>query len=159
MVLAVLLGIAWPTLLAYLHRSSDDIRPNGWHAGAVMSLTAFGLYVSSLSPSGLKALLLSIPGICVAVALVGFLAAEIDRALYTLRWGRPIFAASGNAAYPTLWLAFVVAAGFLVLVLYFAMLNHRSSERGFARVWPQAIWLCGYLIAGLSVVSIVLAFQ
>lgn len=158
-ILAVLLGIVWPTLLAYLHPSSDDIRPNGWYAGAVMALTAFGLYVSSLSPSGLKALLLSIPGIWVAVALFGFLASEIDRALYTLRWGRPIFAASGNAAYLTLWLAFAVAAGFFVLVLYFAMLNHRSSERGFARAWPQAIWMCGYLMAGLSMVSIVLAFQ
>jgi hypothetical protein len=157
-ILAVLLGIVWPTLLAYLHPSSDDIRSNGWSAGTVMSLTAFGLYVSSLSPSGLKALLLSIPGICVAVALVGFLPTEIGRALFTLRWGRTI-AASGTAAHLTLWLAFAVAAGFFALVLYFAMLNHRSSERGFARAWPQAIWMCGYLIAGFSVVSIVLAFQ
>ncbi len=158
LILAGLLGIAWPALLAYLHPSSDDIRPNAWYAGAVMALTAFGLYLSSLSLSGLKALLLSIPGICVAVALVGFLATEIGRAVYTLRSGRTI-AASGNTAHLTLWLAFAVAAGFFVLVLYFAMLNHRSSERGFARAWPQALWMCGYLMVGFSVVSIVLTFQ
>ena len=152
--LAVLLGIAWPTLLAYLHRSSDDIRPNGWYAGAVMALTAFSLYVSSLSSRGVTALLLSIPGIWLVVTLLGVLAAQIDRALYM--WsGRPIGAATGSAAYLALWLA----AGFFALVLYFAMLNHRSSERGFARAWPQAIWMFGYLLAGFSVVSIVLAYR
>lgn len=151
--LAVLLGIAWPALLAYLHPSPDDIRPNGWFAGAVIALTASSLYVSSLSPSGVKALLLSIPAIWLVVAVLGFLTAQIDRALY-MSSGRPIAAATGSAAYLALWLA----AGFFALVLYFGMLNHRSSERGFARAWPQAIWMFGYLLAGFSVVSIVLAF-
>jgi hypothetical protein len=95
------------------------------------------LYVSSLSASGLKALLLSIPGIWFVVALLGFLAAQIDRALYALSWDRSIAATIRDAASLTLWLSFGVAAGFFALVLWFAMLNHRSSERAFARACPR----------------------
>jgi hypothetical protein len=158
-VLALLLGVAGPVLLAYLHPSPDDIRVNLWYAGAVVAFTASSLYVSSLSASGLKALLWSIPGMLCVIALLGLLASEIDRALYALSWDRSIAAATRNAASLTLWLSFGVAAGFFALVLSFAMLNHRSSERGFTRVWPQAIWMFGYLMAGFSVVSIVLAFS
>jgi hypothetical protein len=156
--LTVMLGIAWPTLLAYAHPSGDDIRTHWSYVAVVIAFTASSLYVSSVSSSGVKALLISIPGIPIVIALLGLLVAQFDRALNTLWSGRPTSPSDGGA-YLTLWMAFGMAAGFFVLVLYFAMLNHRSSERGFARAWPQAIWMLGYLMAGFSLVSIVLAFR
>jgi hypothetical protein len=157
--LALLLGVAGPVVLAYLDPSAD-IDVNLWYvATLIATFTVASLYVSSLSASGVKAVLWSIPGMVSVIALLGLLAWEVDRALYALSWDRSIAATFRDAASLTLWLLFGISAGFLALVLWFAMLNHRSSERGFARAWPQALWMCGYLIAGCSVVSIVLAFR
>ena len=158
--LALLLGVAGPVVLAYLHPSADDVDVNLWYLATMSAaFTVSSLYVSSLSASGIKAALWSIPGMLCVIALLGLLAWEVDRALYALSWDRSIAATFRDAASLTLWLLFGISAGFLALVLWFAMLNHRSSERGFARAWPQALWMFGYLTAGFSVVSIVLAFQ
>ena len=158
--LALLLGVAGPVVLAHLHPSADDVDVNLWYLATLSAaFTVSSLYVSSLSASGIKAALWSIPGMLCVIALLGLLAWEVDRALYALSWDRSIAATVRDATSLTLWLLFGITAGFLALVLWFGMLNHRSSERGFARAWPQAIWLCGYLIAGLSMVSIALAFQ
>lgn len=157
--LALLLGVAGPVVLAYLDPSAD-IDVNLWYvATLIATFTVASLYVSSLSASGVKAVLWSIPGMVSVIALLGLLAWEVDRALYALSWDRSIAATFRDAASLTLWLLFGISAGFLALVLWFAMLNHRSSERGFARAWPQALWMLGYLMAGFSVVSIVLTFQ
>jgi sensor c-di-GMP phosphodiesterase-like protein len=58
----------------------------------------------------------------------------------------------------TIWLSLGLALGFLVILLWFAMSNRRSAERGVSRVWRQAIWMAGYLLIGITVVSSVLAF-
>ncbi len=157
--LALLLGVAGPVVLAYLHPSAD-IDVNLWYVATVIAtFTVSSLYVSSLSASGIKAVLWSIPGMLCVIASLGLLAWEIDRALYALSWDRSIAATLRDAPSLTLWLLFGITVGFLALVLWFAMLNHRSSERGFTRVWRQASWLFAYLMAGFSVISIVVAFR
>lgn len=139
--LALALGIGWPALLAYVHPSADDLRVNVRSVGAVIALTCGGLYASSLCTSGVKALLWSIPGMLVVIASVGFLSRSIDRAAHA-------FTNTGVG----------LAGGLLVLVLWFAFRNHRSAERGASRLWWQAIWMVGYLVTGVSVMSIALGY-
>ena len=147
--LAVTLGIGWPDLLAYLHPSADDFHVNAWSAGLVIALTVGSLYVSSLCTSGVKALLLSLPGSALVVGLLV-----------------PLWVSQAQAVVPSrhaaeqlkTWLSLGLALGFLAMLLWFAMSNHRSGERGASRVWRQAIWMAGYLLIGVSVVSSVLAF-
>ena len=57
--LAMLLAVALPALL--LSVSGGAIRINAWYACVILLLTAVSLYVSSLSTSGLRALLVSLP--------------------------------------------------------------------------------------------------
>jgi hypothetical protein len=147
--LAVTLGIGWPDLLAYLHPSADDFHVSAWSAGVVIALTVGSLYVSSLCTSGVKALLLSLPGSALVVGLLV-----------------PLWVSQAQAVVPSrhaaeqlkIWLSLGLALGFLAMLLWFAMSNHRSGERGASRVWRQAIWMAGYLLIGVSVVSSVLAF-
>ena len=152
------LGIGWPTLLAYLHPSVDDIRVNARSAVAVIALTTGSLYVSSLCASGVKAVLLSIPGAALVMGPLVFLWSVVDRAFAVLSVA-PSVVAARQAAELSMRLSLGVARGFLALLLWFAMMNHRSGERGASRVWRQAIWMAGYLAMSVSVVSIVLAFH
>ena len=57
-----------------------------------------------------------------------------------------------------MWLSLALALGFLAMLLWFAMRNHRSGERGVSKVWRQALWMAGYLLMGASVVPGILAF-
>jgi hypothetical protein len=148
--LAVTLGIGWPDLLAYLHPSADDFHGNAWSAGAVIALTAGSLYVSSLCTSGVKALLLSLPGSALVVGLLVFLT--------SVSQAQAVVPDHHAAEQLTIWLSLGLALGFLAMLLWFAMRNHRSAEHGISRVWRQAIWMAGYLLMGVSVVSSVLAF-
>ena len=148
--LAATLGIGWPDLLAYLHPSADDFRVNGWSAGAIIALTAGSLYVSSLCTSGVKALLLSLPGSALVVGLLVFLT--------WVSQAQVVVPARHAAEQLTIWLSLGLALGFLTMLLWFAMSNHRSGDRGSSRVWPQAIWMAGYLLMSVSVVSSFLAF-
>jgi hypothetical protein len=143
--LALALGIGWPVLLAFLHPSADDLRVNLRSVGAVIALTSSGLYASSLCTSGVKALLWSIPGM-----LVVMIAGVVHALSSTV--------ATRQAAYLSEWLFFGLAGGLLALVLWFAFRNHRSAERGASRVWWQAIWMAGYLVTGVSVMSIALGY-
>lgn len=42
-------------------------------------------------------------------------------------------------------LAIALAAGFLALVLRFALVNHRCSDRSATRAWPQVAWIAAWL--------------
>lgn len=148
--LAMTLGIGWPDLLAYLHPSADDFHLNAWSAGVVIALTVGSLYVSSLCTSGVKAVLLSLPGSALLVGLLAFLT--------SVSQAQAVVPARQAAEQLTIWLSLGLALGFLVMLLWFAMRNHRSGERGVSRIWRQAIWIAGYLLMGVSVVSSILAF-
>ena len=142
--LALALGIGWPVFLNYLHPSADNLRVSVRSVGAVISLTSVGLYASSLCTSGVKALLWSIPGM-----LVVMIAGVVHALSSTV--------ATRQAAYLSAWLFFGLAGGLLALVLWFAFRNHRSAERGASRVLWQAIWMAGYLVTGVSIMSIALS--
>ena len=142
----LLLAVGLPALLGRFSPSGDGLRVNGWFAGAIILLTAGSLYVSSLCASGLRALLASVFVIFVVPLLLGsFVLAQCLRSSAVHSWRRGT-SLSRSWAEP---LAIALATGFVALLLRFALVNHRSSERGLAHVWPQAIWIAAWLTLGV----------
>jgi hypothetical protein len=154
--LALALGIGWTVLLSSLHPSADDIHVNPLWFGAVVVLTASVLWVSTLCASGVKALLLSLFGLPFVVLLLKWLDLGLNAALKSLGvWQWP---ATREALSVSLWLFVGMAAGYVALVLWFGMLNHRSVERSVVRAWPQVVWIFCYFVICLSVQWMVLTY-
>jgi hypothetical protein len=143
--LATLLSFVLPALLA-----AGQIRINEWHLGVVMLLTVGSLYVSSVSGSGLRALLLSLPVMLVVLLLLGWVGFLFEAA-------PPFRPGSWTILWRSLhsWLPLVLLTGFLAVVLRFALENHRSGERGARRVWQQVFWMGGCLALSFALLVVV----
>ncbi len=133
--LAMLLAVALPALVIYL--ADGHVAINEWYACAILLLTAVSLYVSSLSTSGVKALFLSVP---VSLFVVFPAIALLSR----LGWV--------ELTPPRLGLFAVTIA----VLLYFALVNHRSAERGVWRICVQVFWIAG-CFAFCTVVAAIVA--
>jgi hypothetical protein len=113
--------------------------------------TISGLYVSSLCASGIQALL-------IAVAATPALTLFIQTVLVPL--GSAVFASTSGGApglgiKPGDWrvpaaVPVLLGAGFLAVVLRFAMVNHRSAERGARHVVTQIVWMAVLLTIGVT---------
>lgn len=131
--LSMLLSVALPALLLFMW--GGGFRINQWYAIAILFLTTAGLYVSSLNSSGVRALLISLP-----VSLVVLLAATTVSMGF--RWTlTPV--------------PLVLLAAFVAVALYFALLNHRSSERSVARVGLQVLVMAGCLLFAAALATLV----
>lgn len=124
--LAALLSFALPIVLAAGH-----VGVNGY-ASAIVLLTVGSLYVSSLCPSTLRALMVS-------GALVISLSIAASRA--AVAWSFTPLA------------ALVALVPWFALVLWFAFENHRSAERDARRVFQQVMWMAGGLALGVAIVT------
>ena len=150
--LALVLGVVVPTLVSFLFSYSEGF--TGWHPrrvketlAAAALLTSCSLYVSSLSPSGIRAMVNGIP-----VVIGGTVFVTIGVALVMAIGSRVIagpfgqngvvnserlrsFPASSAGLY--VWLAVLVAGVFL----WFGLANHRTTERRMSRVALQVVAL------------------
>jgi hypothetical protein len=150
--LAMLLGVGLPALLQSVSAAADDVRINAWFAGTVVLVTAASLYVSSLCASGLRAVLTAI-SVIVAASLVVPFASEFVRPLVV----RSVDSALTGAQIAwlrsmTVPFALVLGAGLLGLLLRFALVNHRSSERSVRHVWPQVACITAWLTLAVILV-------
>ena len=116
---AGLLSFALPVMLA-----AGLVSINAWHAGAIAVVTIGSLYVSSLSRSGLRALMVAAPVLLILGVLSQF--------FYTV-YGRP--------RPPLAVLLTVVVA----LLLWFGFENHRSAGHDAGRVSMQVLSIAGCL--------------
>jgi hypothetical protein len=132
--LTMLLTVALPALSVWL--SGGHIQIGGFYAAATLLLMSVSLYVSSLSASGLRALLVSLPASLVIVFAV--LASVSSRPGFQL------------TLLPTSLLALL-----LLVILYFALLNHRSAERGLVRVSQQVFCIGGVVLVGAEILALV----
>ena len=115
-------------------------------------LITVGLYVSSLSTSGLQAFLLSSTALLGAALFGRLLIEPLVRAVSAL--SHPSSGVSPLAAVLRLdQPALLLAAGFIVLVLRFALVNHRSADRPARRVLAQVAWMAGYAAITFVVVT------
>lgn len=130
--LSMLLGVGLPALLVSM--SGDAVKiPSEYPLGTLL-LTVGSLYVSSLSSNGLRAFVVSLPVTVIVWLLIAWFT--------TPQW----------LAHPLAWLTLAL---FLMLVLQFALVNHRSAERGSWRVFQQVFILCGCFAFAAAVVAVV----
>lgn len=141
--LAALLTLGLPAVYAW---RTPGLSPNPFlQTGPVLVIaliTAVSLYVSSLSRSGLWALLMSIPATFGAMLFFGI--AVFPRLLGRGDWSRMN---SGD----TRLLSLLLIAGFVTVLLRFAFSNHRSAEPAAGRAWKQSL-----LIAAVVAVEVML---
>ncbi len=131
--LAALLGLGLPRLL--IPAPDRGIHLNEWYAATIVVMTAGSLYVSSLSPSGVRAFMASLS----VLFTIGLISPFVGLLLWQLQWPR---------------LALALIGGFVALLLWFGMLNHNSAERGAWRVWRQVFVMAGCLALAGALLAI-----
>jgi hypothetical protein len=149
--LALLLGMGVPLALTQIAALPDNFRLpiRAWRefSFAIVVLTTGSLYVSSLSPSGLRAMALVLPvglGASVLDQAVSWAAAPTVRRIASGLEPGWLSESMLRAAAP--YVPFALGAGFVVLLLPFAYVNHRSAERSWPRIRRQASWIAAYLV-------------
>lgn len=156
MVVALLLGLCLPLLL---QRVGPAPLPWGSRTAlasvsapltvTIVSLTACGLYLSSLTTSGVRALVLALPviaGWSIFTWGLGWGLARLVRLFdLSIRYR--------HDPYPSV---IAILAGLVALLLYFAFVNHRTPDRSPARVAAQIGVLVLYWIASAIAATVFL---
>jgi hypothetical protein len=131
--LALLLAVALPAVMLWF--TEERISIDAEYAASILLLATVSLYVSSLSSSGFRALLLAIPvSLFVTVPFLQLASAINKTHFMPVPMG-------------------LLALAFLP-VLYFALLNHRSTERGVWRVCQQVFVMAGCLLVAAELVTL-----
>lgn len=118
--------------------------------------TSAGLYASSLSTSGVRALALSLVlllAMTFVVPLIGRVEWWVIDLIAAPDW--PVYAAMAFAHPSVNALTQALIAGLVILLLRLAFTNHRSAETGAARVWRQSALLVGYIAVALMINGLV----
>jgi hypothetical protein len=152
-VLALLLGIAVPVVLTLLDPTAGDVltarRLLDEMTGSVVMLTACSLYLSSISNSGVRAMVLSLPAIAGTFLYFQTVHWAVDRAIFR-NWIHPrpeqvrTFFESVRSTQRLVMV--VMALVFVAALLRYASINHRSAERSPDRLLKQAAGIAGLLI-------------
>jgi hypothetical protein len=131
----------------------------------IVVLTAGSIYVSSLSGSGVRAMVLSLP---IGMAVVWF-AQLVHGALrwVTLKVAGPLMSnivtgaiapSSGEAEGVVVFAARGFSLVLVPLLLWFGFVNHTSTERPARRIFQQAAVIALLIMTGIVLVGGVLAF-
>jgi hypothetical protein len=141
LVLSLGLAIGVPAILYALFVSGPGPVPRDWSpAAAIAAVATLSLYASSLSTSGVRALLASIS----AIVGVAFVAARTMNVMP--RWMLPAWDLP-SAAWAVLYAA---SAAVFAWLLWLGMKNHGSAERGAKRVLKQVAALGAVVVAMLA---------
>jgi hypothetical protein len=118
-------------------------------------LTASGLYTSSIATSGLRAFLLSIPALFAAGTCVTVLLDRVAPAVYTMVRSRSLEPGTFFVQRIAELSPLVVGGALALLVLTFALANHRSADRSAGRISRQVTWLTASLAGGVMIVTVI----
>ena len=168
LLLSTVLAVGIPVVLAAIHPSSDHLVFSARKVMVVIALAVTSLYVSSLAPRGMWALLVSIPVALGVLALIGLVLstqvwqtvaiAEVSLALKLRKWS-----SDAGFFWATLWVVrlTVVAATMAVmfLVLRFAASNHRSALPSRLQFIRQAGWIAVMLFLWLLTIVAATSFD
>jgi hypothetical protein len=151
MVLTLLFGVALPLLLMRVSPSVDDKTFSSQMPLTTVALiicVTVSLYVSSISTSGVRALVLAIPAALALVVFVQVLAGVIFLTVPSLGpRGLNVVRVRGlnYDLFGAIVIALLVLGALLFLVLHFAAINHRLADRSVRRVVQQVAWVAGAL--------------
>lgn len=150
--IAVGLAIGLPLVLSFVSPSPDDLSFEREQLVAVIVLALTGLYVSSVSTTGLRALLAVFPVVGTA-ALVLTMTLQLLEGI-ARRIGQAGMAAVAPGTIDRLTyvqsmttLFVVLVAGFAALLVVFGFRNYRFASRGRGQIARQFAWLMAYVIA------------
>jgi hypothetical protein len=142
------LALLLPAALAIVSRSAGPMRINVAFAAVVMLLTGLGLYISSVSTSGVQALIISGPALLsmfVLLQMVGLAVLSIGRMAGVAPDHIDLAVALGP------WATSAIALLLVALLVRFALANHRSGERAPSRLWRQILWMSGSVAVAILV--------
>jgi hypothetical protein len=121
---------------------------------------AFSLFVSSLSTSGFRAFLASIP-VVAAAAVVLMVSSNTLTAVNAAGSARlRSISAIGTEHWITFgrmtnWILFVLVYGLVLFLIRLGFDNYRWADRSRAWIGQQALWIFGYLFVGAMVMTAV----
>jgi hypothetical protein len=160
LVLAVGLGGLLPALLP-VDPSYSSARRDWPLLFLPTVLTGFSLFVSSLSTSGIRAFLTSIPVVATASNVVMLLSSAVpasaNRAI-NVRF--QLVDADRTWIWQALtrvteWTGAGLAIGLVLFLIRLGFDNYRWADRSRARIGQQALWIFGYLFVGAMVMTAV----
>ena len=135
LVLALLMGVGVPMLLSYLSPAPHhfDLASRLWQREAVVLivLTSLSLYISSITTSGVRAVMLAFPVLTVLVGL--------SQLVQPLRLRATLL--------------FAILALLVPVALWLAYQNHRSADRGLRQIATQLLWFIAVPLGGVVVVA------
>ena len=119
---------------------------------AIVGLLVASLYVSSLMMSGIRAAVVTVPTVLAFVAMVAYFDSWFrrNRSIFWKQF-EPFTAGSGAMEY----LPYAMAAGFLLMLLWFAFVNHRSGDHSVRRIAPQIASIAVFVIAFVVLTAVV----
>ena len=134
--LCLLLAMALPAALILGSQVARSVSINVPFVVMVILLAAVGLYVSSVSSSGVKALMMSGPAALSLVVLIPLLG---DSVLWAARLAGIRLTHDIHGRGPTALIGVMIFS----LLMGFGLSNHRSSDRSALGIWRQILWLSG----------------
>lgn len=146
--LCAMLALVLPAALAVVSRGGEPMRINLVFAATVMLVMSVGLYVSSVSSSGVQALIASGPAVlsmAVLLQVIGVAVLSVAQMAGIGSGHNDLLVALGP------WAASVVGLLLVAMLLRFALANHRSSERAPSRLWRQILWMSGSVAVAMLV--------
>jgi hypothetical protein len=165
--LALLLGVGLPVLLNQL-TPVEGFRAVPMSADLtvlIVLLTASSIYISSLSSSGVRAMVLSVPiGMAVAYFMQMASGAQrwVTRQLAGSLMADIVTGAVAPSSVDPADVMILAARGFSLtlapLLLWFGFVNHTSSERNARRICLQIAWIAFLIMTGIILVGGILAF-
>lgn len=159
LVCALLLGYGLPVVVAAVHPGAAGAlsHPRPWELGAfIVLLTSCGLYVSSWSTSGVRALVLALVG----MYGLGMVVSLVLRTLWTLA-PRVAGMTLPFGADPATYRALVPIVGAAIAVclsavlLRFGLTNHRSAHPGAGAISRQIIVILAIVAGGVLLLSLI----
>ncbi len=160
-ILTGLCALALPMVFALLYPAGNELSFASAYLAVVLQAALVGLYVSSFSTSGVRALLVSILLMSAVTLLWIVTTVGISRFFGGANDGIVRFALE-QAADPqlrALWwgrmaLSTIVSIGIVVAICRLTFLNHRSAERGSGPIPRQAFWLAASVLVAVAAFSI-----
>ncbi len=134
--LCVLLAMGLPAMLTLVSYGGRYFSVTVPFMATVLFLATVGLYASSVSGSGVKALLISGPAALSIFVLIQLLGDVV-------LWAGRLVGAAPVTDLLGPWVIALIGAIVFILLVGFGLGNHRSSDRSPLRIWRQILWLSG----------------
>lgn len=165
--MTVLFGVGLPLFLNYISPAGSELPRHVWPEPtfALLALAAASLYVSSLSGSGVKAMVISLPVIAGGAVIVLWAVGSLNplaARMFAAGWGgatqrlTPDQVAIAQSMVRWTWMA--AALGFVTIVLRLALANHRSADRRIVRIIGHGVGVLVTILVGAVIPAVVWAY-